>query len=305
MTEFALPPVVMMDHAGRAQMTVSCRDADAIPKVADAGEVVTFGGKRVQIMHNGVKVVAGGYHGDWMMTIIRELRGHHEPQEEVVFHELMKHIPQRATMIELGGNWSYYSLWFLQDFPDRASIVLEPDPNFMALGQENAELNDRQIQFIQGSVGDACRPRAGFETETAGVVVIPQITVAEIMRQAGWETLDVLHCDTQGAETAVIRSCEQLLTSRRIRFGVFSTHSHHISGDPLTHQRCLQMLKDFGGRILAEHDVHESFSGDGLIAAYFGETDIAWSAKPLSYNRYSTSLFRNPLFDLADRPGPA
>ena len=87
-------------------MTTSCRDCDHIPKVAGAGEVVEENGQRVQIMHNGVRVIAGGYDGDWMMEIIRRLKGHHEPQEELVFHEILKTLPEQATMIELGGYWS-------------------------------------------------------------------------------------------------------------------------------------------------------------------------------------------------------
>src|SRR5258707_1769847 len=118
---------------------------------------------------------------------------------------------------------------------------------------------------------------------------------------AGISELDILHCDPQGAETAIIRSCEALLRGNVIRFGIFSTHSHHISGDPLTHQRCLAMLRDFGGTILAEHDVHESFSGDGVIAACFGRYPLQWQEPRISRNRYSTSLLRNPLYDLAEK----
>jgi len=80
---------------------------------------------------------------------------------------------------------------------------------------------------------------------------------------------------------------------------VVSTHSHHISGDPLTHQRCLGLLARAGATILAEHDIHESFSGDGLIVAKFGPVPAGWQKPRLSYNRYSESLFRNPLYDLA------
>jgi hypothetical protein len=97
----------------------------------------------------------------------------------------------------------------------------------------------------------------------------------------------------------VLQSCEQLLREKRISFCVISTHSHHISGDPLTHQKCVAMVQEFGGQLLVEHDVHESFSGDGLVAAYFGAAPIDWEEPRLSRNRYSTSLFRNPLYDLA------
>lgn len=283
----------------RIELTVSCRDSDAIPKVANAGEIVTEGGREVQIMHNGVRVLAGGYNGDWMAEIIRRLRGHHEPQEEVVFHEVLKHVPAEATMIELGGFWSYYSLWFLSQSPSsRRSIVLEPDPKSLEVGQANARLNDREIEFIHASAGGKSTEPQPFATETAGEIIIPQVSVPDLMVARGIERLDILHCDTQGAETAVIRSCETELRQRRIHFVVVSTHAYQISNDPLTHQRCLDMLKDFGGQILAEHDVHESFSGDGLIAAYFGAEPLDWPKLPLSYNRYSTSLFRNPLYDL-------
>jgi hypothetical protein len=299
MPEFILPPV-LLDNATRADMTVGCRDCDPIPKVADAGKVVLVDGKPVQIMHNGVRVVAGGYYGDWMTDIIARLRGHHEPQEEVVFHEIMKHVAPRATMLELGGFWSYYSLWFLSQHGDlRKSFVVEPDPNHIAVGRANAALNKSDITFVQGCVGAEAIPAVTFTTESFGNIRIPQISVPAFMSDHRVPQLDVLHCDTQGAETGIVQSCETLFRGRRVGFAVFSTHSHHISGDPLTHQRCLAMLKDFGGRILAEHDVHESFSGDGLIAAYFGEQPLDWTEPAISRNRYSTSLFRNPLYDLA------
>ena len=299
MSEFHFP-AVLLDNVARAKMTVSCRDCDSIPKVDQAGEIVVVDGRQIQIMHNGVRVIAGGYYGEWMTDIIRRLRGHHEPQEEMIFHEIMKLIPPHATMMELGGFWSYYSLWFVSAHSDqRRAIVVEPDPNHLAVGRANAALNGREISFIQASVGSEPIPHHTFKTESAGEIQIPQISVPFCLEERGICVLDILHCDTQGAETDIIASCEDLFRNHKIRFGIFSTHSHHISGDPLTHQRCLAMLQAFGGTILAEHDVHESFSGDGLIAAYFGHEPIEWREPQISRNRYSTSLFRNPLFDLA------
>jgi hypothetical protein len=57
-------------------------------------------------------------------------------------------------------------------------------------------------------------------------------------------------------------------------------------------------LQDFGGRILTEHDVHESFSGDGLIAVYFGGAPLDWTEPAISRNRYPPA-FPNPLYHLA------
>lgn len=286
------------DVRHRIELTVSCHDCDHLPKVDNAGQIVIEHGECVQIMHNGLRVRAYGYHGEWMAEIIARLRGHHEPQEELVFYAVMELLPARATMLELGGFWSYYSLWFLHQNGDRRSIVVEPDPSNLAVGRANARLNGLDIEFHQGSIGAEALSEHNFQSEASGLIKVPQFTVSQILHECRIGQLDLLHCDAQGAETAVIRSCMGLLKARRIRFCVISTHSHHISGDPLTHQRCLTLLKQAGGQILAEHDVHESFSGDGLIAAYFGERPLAWVPPKLSYNRYSTSLFRNPLFDL-------
>jgi hypothetical protein len=100
---------VMCTVEERIQIATRCRDADVLPKVADAGAVIRQpDGTAVQIMHNGVKVLAGGYYGDWMQELITRCRGHHEPQEELLFAEVLRHLPGEATMIELGGFWSFY-----------------------------------------------------------------------------------------------------------------------------------------------------------------------------------------------------
>jgi len=93
----------------RIELTTSCHDADYIPKVKNAGEVEGKNGLRHQVMHNGIRVVYGGYHGDWMAEIIKVLRGHHEPQEEKAFFEILRYVSEGGTMIELGSYWAYYS----------------------------------------------------------------------------------------------------------------------------------------------------------------------------------------------------
>lgn len=282
----------------RVEMTVSCRDCDDLAKVPDAGEVREEDGRRVQVMHNGLRVVAGGYHGDWMEEIIRRLRGHHEPQEERVFHEVTRNLPDDATMIELGGFWSLYSLWFLHGKPARRAVVVEPDPASLEVGRANAALNAATIDFVQACVGAVDLATIDFETETSGTVATAQVTVPHLMRTRGIERLDLLHCDAQGVELDVLRSCADLLRSGRIRFCMVSTHAHPISGDPLTHARCLELLRACGGRVLVEYDAGESFSGDGLIAAVFGAEAVDWRPPPISRNRASEALFRDVAYDL-------
>jgi FkbM family methyltransferase len=281
-------------------MATLCHDCDPLPRVAHAGEVLTDpDGERVQIMHNGLRVVADGYCGPWMTRLIGLCNGHHEPQEERVFHEIVSRLPEDASMIELGGWWAFYTLWFLQHHPARRGLVVEPDPRHHAVGEADARLNGLAPVFISGFAGATAAAPMPFATESGERVVIPRVAVPQLMEDHGIDRLDLLHCDAQGAELEVLTGCAGLFRSRRIRFVLVSTHHWLISGDPLTHQRCLELIGGCGGRIVAEHDVHESFSGDGLIAAHFGDEKLDWAPVPISRNRYSTSLFRNPLYDLA------
>ncbi len=298
--EFARSVPAMLTNAERVGLTARCRDAEGIPKVADAGLVhVEADGTRVQIMHNGLRVLADGYSGAWMTELISRCHGHHEPQEELAFHQMLARLAPDATMVELGGYWAYYSLWFLQGMPGRRAWVLEPDTANLEVGRRNAALNGLEPAFQQAFAGAVSTPSAPFRTERSGEVLLPCVAVPDLMERHGIDCLDVLHCDTQGAELDVLRSCRTLLRAGHIRTAFVSTHAQAITGDPLTHQRCLAEVEDSGGIVIAEHDVHESFSGDGLIVAQFGPDKHEARPLALSYNRYSHSLFRNPLYDLA------
>jgi hypothetical protein len=82
-----------------------------------------------------------------------------------------------------------------------------------------------------------------------------------------------------------------------VRFAVVSTHHHVISGDPLTHQRCLDLLRDAGGHVIVEHTVAESYSGDGLIVVSFDDRDRDLQVVT-SRCRVGDSWFGDPLRDL-------
>jgi lipopolysaccharide transport system ATP-binding protein len=289
----------------RINMTTSCRDSDPIDKVENAGKCYHDQDNQcdVQLMHNGLRVVKGGYYGDWMTEIIENLKGHHEPQEELVFSKILERIGDEATMIELGSFWSYYSLWFLKGYhATRKAICLEADPKHVEIGRQNAALNGLSPVFINGvATREGTNLGIEFETESSGVVRIRGWSVADLMNEHTISQLDILHVDTQGAEYEVLQGAQAMVQSGRIRFLVVSTHSYEICGDPLMHQRCLAWLINERAHIICEHDVHESFSGDGLIVASFAEYDRGW-VETISRNRYQNSLFPNPAYYVPMRP---
>ena len=301
-----IAPVALATLPGAAQariaITLACRDCDVIPKVPDAGRIFPHENETVQLMHDGTLVQAGGYYGDWMGRIIEDLRGHHEPQEEVVFERLLQRLGPEATMVELGSFWSYYSLWFLHQAPGRRALCLEADPEHLAVGRRNAALNGLSPTFVNGFA--ARHPSDGpvpFPCERSGTIPLQAYSVPQLLAEHRLERLDLLHADTQGAELEVLLGSADLLREGRIRFLMVSTHCYEISGDALIHQRCLALIRQLGGHVICEHDVHESFSGDGLIAASFDAADADLEVS-VSVNRYGTSLFPNPAYYVPRRP---
>jgi len=245
--------------ATRVKQTIACRDCDDVPKVEGAGEFVGENNE-YQRMHNGTLVMRGSYHGSWMSEIISELQGHHEPQEEKAFAEVLKYVESGSTMVELGCYWAYYSLWFHQQVPDARNIMIEPNEDKLEVGHQHFSLNNYQGKFIHGFIGGESIPEATFIDWDGRETRASQISVDGLMDELGLEAIEILHSDIQGAELAMLEGAARALKHQKIRFLFISTHGHQ-------HRRCLRLLNRHKYQILASHTVLESCSGDGLIVA--------------------------------------
>jgi len=274
----------------RIALTLSCRDSDAIPKVAAAGAILERDDGAVQVMHDGTLVRADGYCGGWMTEIIRRLRGHHEPQEELIFHHLLPHARPGSLIVELGAWWAYYTAWYLGAVPGAEAVCVEPDPAKLELGRANLAINGRTAEFINAALGGEYRPQFEFHrTGRAETVTIESLDMPALAARLRGRPVEMLHMDMQGCELAFLRSLRRCGTP--VRFVVASTHHELISGSATTHADCLAELRGQGAMILAEHDVLESYSGDGLIVASFCRDDASLPLPPLSRHRG-----RNPLW---------
>ena len=291
----AAPRVDPNDADRRVAMTLRCRDTDPIPKVPRAGEVIEHDGLKVQVMHDGTCVVAGGYHGEWMTQIIRGLNGHHEPQEELAFHHLLRHCRPGTMIIEVGAFWAYYTNWYLGAVAESTAVCVEPDANNLACGERNLAINGRSATWVNACVGRDHAAAMSVRRESDGVTVaVPQHSLDSILTLVGRRPIEMLHVDCQGAELPFLESLASATHEALLRFVVVSTHHASISGSPTTHQDCLRRLQSLGATILCEHTVEESFSGDGLIVASFHAADAAIEMPPFSRNAPRASLFGAP-----------
>lgn len=245
----------------RVRLATAAHDCDDLPKVPGAGELTTWQGAPVQLMHNGVRVFAGGYHGAPMIEIIRRLRGHHEAQEERVFHEVVSRLPAAATMLEVGCFWAYYSLWFSHGQPGRRNFLTEPVAWKRRLAELNFALNGKTVTV------DPCYvayPEASLAQTTGAADEslrdAQPITVDDYLASKNIDRLSILHADIQGAELALLQGATRALADHRIDYCFLSTHGEQ-------HAACVSLLEAAGYRLIAQHQPGESFSVDGLIVA--------------------------------------
>ena len=205
-------------------------------------------------MHNGIKIIEHSYYTTWLTDVIYALRGHHEPQEEKVFYEILKYIPSNATMIELGSYWAYYSLWFAKEVKGAKNYLVEPDPNYMEVGKKHFALNGKEGHFCLGYIYSA-------PVHLGWYPMAKQIRIDDFIKENAIDHVHILHADIQWAEYAMLNTCKESIKKKLIDYFFISTH------DQLVHHNCRTFLLECDYHIVAEHKVEESCSVDGLIVA--------------------------------------
>lgn len=236
----------------RALFTISQDDADYIPKIHGAGEIFYNEIIPYQLMHNGIKIVLNCYYDtQWLTDVIYGLKGHHEPQEEKCFYEVLQYIPDNATMLELGSYWAYYSLWFAFHIKNAKNYLIEPDPRRLEIGRKNFELNNKIGIFRRGFAGK-------MKDNEPDITGAPWISIDDFIEREGINHIHILHSDIQGAETEMLETTVKHLD--RIDYFFISTHGNQ------NHFPCLQFFKDHQFTILAEDPGYAGYT-DGLIVA--------------------------------------
>jgi hypothetical protein len=243
------------DYTGRFREVVSDPLNMLITRVPLAGFVE---GNNV-FLHNGHCVPLVGpeaYCGSFSQLLVVN-RGVHEPLEEFVFQELLKKMPLKPVMLELGAYWGHYSMWLKQARPAATVILVEPDKANLAAGRNNFRRNGYEGEFIQAFVGDA------------------QFGVDTFLRSRGIPKLDILHADIDGSEAVMLKRCDESLRLRGINYLFISTHSQPLHADVLA------TLQDNGYRIEISSDFeNDTTSYDGFVFASSPETrDIFGEAR--------------------------
>lgn len=232
----------------RIRQVIACPDNSHIPRTDDAGKIING----FQIMHNGIKVVPGSYYGDGPIELLRKNRGVHEPQEERIFQEVLKTIPPRSIMIELGAYWAFYSMWFRKTIPDSQAYMIEPAAENLVYGQGNFAANCLQGEFLRAYVGAA----SGSAPDGTKI-----ISPDDFVTQHGLAHISLLHSDIQGFELEMLHGCDRTIREGKISWFFISTHNDAL------HEACESFLCQRGFVTVASIPPTNSFSVDGILVS--------------------------------------
>jgi FkbM family methyltransferase len=130
-----------------------------------------------------------------------------------------------ARILDLGGNIGFGSVFLADLFPQAELAVVEPDPRNLPLLRANLERNGVSARVFEGAVGPAagslilrlgrnptCSSLEGTGMhDLADSVPVQVLTIPMIFQQAGWDRIDLLKIDIEGAEEALLAGSEAWL----------------------------------------------------------------------------------------------
>jgi hypothetical protein len=219
-----------------------------IPINKEAGNIK--GG--MQYMHNGILTTAGGYYGSPIAQMLNRSKGIHEPQEEYVFQEILKLMPEGATMIELGAYWAFYSIWFATEVKNATNYMIEPGKSNIEYGVNNFRKNKKKGHFTNAYIG---------ENDGINADGVPIVGIDSFVARHNISHINILHSDIQGYEYEMLCSARKSIAANKIDYFFISTH-----GDDVHHQ-CLSFLREANFIIICEAGEKDTYSVDGLIVA--------------------------------------
>ncbi len=230
----------------RIRLVLQDRHNQLLPRCRDAGRFR----QNNLVMHNNMVVSPLCYYNKPMLQMLVANKGVHEPEEEFIFSVVLRFLSPKATMLELGAYWAFYSMCFLKDCPHRTAHMVEPEIENLKSGMTNFALNGLTGNFVHAGVA------AHSSNGTPGT-----ISVDEFLCTQGIQQLDVLHCDIQGYEVEMLEGAVAFLSQQRVSCVFISTHSNEL------HLKCKTRLLGFGYIVLCDTDLDHTTSYDGLLFA--------------------------------------
>ena len=144
--------------------------------------------------------------------------------DECYMDGLELHVPDNSTIIDIGANAGFFTLFAASRFNDSKILAYEPVPSNFHQLERNRELNaDCDIKCFQkavakhsGSVEIIFDPDENFTTNATIVqkphehnqtIQVPSVTLSDIFSEHSIKRCNLLKMDCEGAEYDIIYNC--------------------------------------------------------------------------------------------------
>jgi FkbM family methyltransferase len=188
---------------------------------------------------------------------------------EIFYHQVYQHpwLPRTAgTIVDLGGNVGYSTLWWCSLYPNAQVVVYEPMPEHVELIGAHVRLNGLAsrvtIRPVAAGVvqSEAVLEPLGARSVLRGEGPGIRVPVVDVFQELSTLTIDVLKIDVEGTE-------HQLLADERfatLRVGVLVMEWHTTAGAPRAETDSIMRLEAAGYEVESgtPHD-----DGTGLLWA--------------------------------------
>jgi FkbM family methyltransferase len=160
--------------------------------------------------------------------------------EEEVYSALCRNCSNVKTIVDLGANIGLASLYLLNNNPEARLFAVEPDPSNFKLLMQNLDASrfrDRS-HAIQAAVWSDSGPLEIHQPESAGHVnqyrvkpcedkgqmsgPVSGMTIQQIMEVSGFDTIDILKVDIEGAEIELLKGNVDWI--KRVRWMAIEFH---------------------------------------------------------------------------------
>lgn len=125
------------------------------------------------------------------------------------------------TLLDLGSNIGIAALWFKLMAPQAEIACVEPDPRNLLLLEQNLRENGVPARIYRGAVAASPgRARLAFGAHTACSTLattqmhhhdhsidVELFSISQILDGQGWETVDLVKMDVEGAEQELFQHC--------------------------------------------------------------------------------------------------
>lgn len=226
---------------------------------------------KIHEFENGVKV-----YDEQLLDVQKlryEKRNVHEEDEEDIFIETIKSLPNHANYVNVGTAIGYYPLLTKKIRPDIKIYCFEPLPLHLAFFHENISLNgfnttdfmifDMAISSISSTVGLKDESFGSYVTSGTidqSSISVNAIVLSDIFNLIGQQDIDFLQMDIQGHEESVLTTyfSENSQTTGSIKSFLIGTHGDHI------HSACRTLFLNNGYKLKLD-EPNTKNQPDGII----------------------------------------